>query len=790
MREKQFARRLIGFNACLVLLFGLVAWLPQMASAETAMRLDVKVGINGDYKQSKLVPIRVSVTNTGPDAEGELIVATDNAGWDKYGAAYYQPVSVAQGATKQVTIAVPGESIRSNTTVSFVQDGNTVARVPVKGRSYDENVLLVGVLAADANTANFLGVINQNALGREVRVLPMKEDQVPTAGNQLHMIDMLVLNNFALDTLTTQQIEAIREWTKTGGMLVVAGGAQYAKTVGPLKDLSPVEVTSVTSVQQLSDLKTEDKQVELQEPFTVSQAEVRAGRVLYSEGDIPLLVSGTYGQGKVLYVAYDLAAKPLASWSGNAVFWQEALARAFGSSLNSGDGVYLQDDVWPLSNASERMPAMKLPEVGWFALLFGIYALVAGPLLFYILRVLRKTSYLWAVVPLLAVITGVGMFSFGTMQRGTSVLVHQTGLVELLPESQARVKAVTAMFVPTSGDYRLTVHGSGMTQPNQEDRYNSGLPTSLVRLDEEQAEIQFRNVEFWSMRKAATSQIVSDAGEFASDLTYANGTLQGTVTNNTKYALRDVRVVSGMQVQEIAEMAPGSTVEVQLSFQPNSQSSSNMPYRVVSRLVPQNSQNVNYDVEREPIIVQMLERTLYGSGWVGKVMITGWTDQPVVDVSVGDKSVQPDGIALVVSPLEVKPSASDMTLYPASYFEAVQSGSTADLHRTDNGYYMAAGEITFDIDVTVDDQRLEVGNLYLYTWSEDSTSFGKQVYNWQKQDFEAYDDVFANGVLPGERAASYLSPEGVLRIKFAHTQPGERHIGIPSVMVEGKVMTP
>lgn len=789
MKEKGFAQRLLNVCACLMLLAGVLAGLPLAASAEGAIRLDVQVGINGEFKESALVPVRVTVANTGPDVEGELVVTTDQGGLDRYGTAYYQPVSVARGATKQVTIAVPGEEIRSNTRVAFLQDGQVLAQAPVNGRNYHADYLMIGVLAQDPNTANFFGIM-KDSFRRSVKVLPMKAEQVPNTATQLNMIDMLVLNNFALDTLSAQQIEAIREWTKTGGMLVLAGGAQYPKTVGTLEDLSPVDVRAVTSVQELSSIKAEDKRVELTAPFTVSRGEVREGRVLYAEGDIPLLVTREAGAGKVLYVAYDLAAEPLASWSGNAVFWPEALSRAFGSSLKQEKIDFFQEGMWELSNASERIPALKMPEVGWFALLFGIYALIAGPILFFVLRAKRKQSYMWVIVPALAVVTGVGMFSFGAMQRGTGVLVHQAGFVELIGDGQANVRAVTAMFVPKSGDYQLTVHGSGATQPYREGGYNNAEPKTWARLDADQAEIRFRDVEFWSMRKAATQQVMPDAGDFAADLSYSDGTLQGTITNNTKFTLRDVRVVSGSQVQDFAEMAPGSTVQVKISFQPSSQFPNKRPQRMMSRLIPQASQSGMIDESREGMIVQMMERNLFDPSSMGQVMIAGWTDQPVVDVSVGDMPAQTDGIALVTASLPVKPSQEGMVFYPASLFEAVKSDSTVDLEDTGDGYYMDAGEITFDIDVTLDGKKLQVNNLYLYTWSDDGTSFGKQVYNWQKKAFEPYEAVFVDGVMKGEQAGSYLSADGVLRIKFAHHFQDQRHIGIPSVMVEGKVITP
>jgi|GEM_PF-924540 len=813
MNGTRLAQKLAKLWACLMLAAVTPAGLTFSASAETAITLDAQAGFNGDFKETAFVPVRVSIINKGPDTEGEVVVMADDGGRDGSGTVYFQPVSVAQGAAKEVTVAVPGELVANmSAKAAFLREGKILAEAPVNGRSYPDDYLMIGVLANDPDTANFLGLMHESfyrdvkvgehsaitfakpvheSFYRDVKVLPLTAEQVPETAVQLGTFDLLVLNNFPLDALNARQREAIRQWTQAGGNLVIAGGAQYSKTVGELQDLSPVDVRDVATIQRLTEIRAEGKTPALNAPLTVSVGEVKAGgRLLYREGNVPLMAAGEAGKGKVLYVAYDLAAEPLASWPGNADFWQEALPRAFGANLEEADSLLTLERMWSLANASERMPALKMPSVGWFAVLFGIYALVAGPILFSILRLKRKQSYMWGLVPALAVIAGMGIFGFGAMQRGTSVLVHQAGFVELSGNGQADARAVTAMFVPASGDYELTIQASGATKPYEEIRNDSTEPQTWVRLDAE-AKILFRDVEFWSMRKAATRQVLPDAGEFTADLNYDSGTLTGTVTNNTKFPLRDVRVVSGTQVQQFDRMAPGESIQVDLAFEPSLLFPNIKFYDIVGSLVPQavQSQTVRSRT-REEMIAEMMEGKTTGTTALGNVMIAGWTDQPLFGTSVDGETVQADAVALVVSSLEVKPSQEGFSLFPANSFKTVMSDRNADVEVTDEGYFMGRGEITFDIDLTLDGKRLEIQNLYLYTWSIDGVSFGKEVYNWQEQAYEPYDDVFADGVMKGEQAASYLSPDGVLRIKFANTRAREYHIGKPYVLVEGKVIDP
>jgi len=761
--------------------------------ANPAVKLKAKVGFEGEYKENGMVPVQVTITNTGPDLEGDLVIDAGDSSQRSEGVAFFQPVSVASQSTKQITITVPAQMMRSYTYVSLMQEEQVLVQTRVYGRGYSGNTLMVGVMADDLDTANFLGVMPRDIWTKNVKVVQLKQELVPSSGVHLQMVDMIILNNYALDTLNTQQIQAIRDWTSLGGMLVIAGGPQYKKTVGTLQDMSPVEVTGVTQLTSISAMNAEDKVLELTAPFTVSTGSLREGNVLAAEGEVPLFVSRTFGQGKVLYVAYDLAQEPIASWAGNSRFWAEVLPKAFGTSLVTEKYDSLQDGMWSLSRAAEQIPSLKLPDVKGFALFFGLYALIAGPMLFFILRYKRKQNLMWVLVPLLSIITGVGLFSFGAIQRGTGVILHQAGLVELNNDGKAKVSAVTSMFVPLNGEYRMTIHGAGLAQPYSNGRRFEQDANVWAWLNDDRAEMRFRNVEFWSMRNAVSQQYVADAGSFTSNLTLNNGKLQGTVTNETSFTLRDVRVIAGSQIQNFDEMAPGGTIQVDLNFSPSAQLLQGRMNRITSRLVPNNTNsNAMYET-REGNIIQVLEErdeSRYDPSQASALKIIGWTDQAVTEVSVEGSSAKPQGVTLVTAPLQMKPSPGGDVFFPAGTFEIVKSSNTARLDEVRNGYYMEKGDIVFDVYLHPNGAKLEINKLYLFTWSEDNAYFSKEVYNWKTGSFDPYEKVFTNSVIGQDKMGSYVSDEGVLRVRISHDSQDNRHIGRPLVSVEGKVVSP
>lgn len=788
MKTAQCKRWLLAFCAFLLLVAGVPLGLTGTALAEGSIQLGVTVGIEGKYREMGMVPVVVTVRNGGADIEGDLYVATGERGDSRFEVANYQPVSIASGVTKQVTILVPGSELDSRSFVALMQNNKIIAQTPVTGVSYSEDTLMIGVLAENPDTANFLGVLPKGSIHNPVQLLTMKADNMPVTGTQLQMLNMLVINNFALDSLNEQQIKAIRDWTNSGGMMILAGGAQYKKAGGVLSDLSPVEVTGVSSVQTLSSLKADKTNlIALTSPFTVSNGTVKAGKVLYSEGNIPLMVVHNVGAGKVLYVAYDLAAEPVASWAGNSRFWADTLVKAFGSFINTSNRSMI-DNVWPLHDAADRVPSLKIPEVGWFAVFFGIYALVVGPVLFYILRRGRKQSYMWVIVPALSVLAGIGIFSIGAIQRGVGVKLHQVGYVELQNNGQANAVSVTALFVPSNDDYRLTIKGEGITQPVTEGDYIDQIPRTWISIQPDQTHIDFRDVEFWSMRKVATEQSLSDVGKIESNLSYENGALKGTVTNHTKYSLRDVTISTGMQVQEFPQLAAGSSIEVNLPFAPQQQARRNQHRMNMGHALPQYMQSNGYEREtREQLIVEMLDMLDRRSGPSEVVKLVGWTNEQVVEAVVPNENTENSSIAMVTSTLQVNPSKDGQIYYPTGSFDVTMSGSSVPVDDFGDGFRLPAGDITFDINLNQEGQELAISNLYLYTWSEDNTTFGKEVYNWKTKAFEPFEKAFMNNVMTSDKTTTYVSGDGIVRIKFAHQFEDDRHIGVPSVSVEGKV---
>ncbi|HEY3418549.1 MAG TPA: glutamine amidotransferase [Armatimonadota bacterium] len=158
---------------------------------------------------------------------------------------------------------------------------------------------------------------------------------VPGSYEEIFRYDLLVLNNVTAASLTDFGQDALREFVKAGGNVLVIGG-QFAFGAGGyrdsvLADILPVEMSeSPFSLRQLTPpgkLKVAStarilagrKLRDASSCFWRNEVTPKAGAwVELTAGEAPILICGKYGQGKVAVVAGTVCGEPA---KGEKAFW-------------------------------------------------------------------------------------------------------------------------------------------------------------------------------------------------------------------------------------------------------------------------------------------------------------------------------------------------------------------------------------------------------------------------------------------------------------------------------------
>jgi len=312
---------------------------------------------------------------TGPAPRGQG-ASTEPPPWPTHSA----QVSLAVGTEKTLTVMVIEAPFGYR--VELVgRSGRMLASSPgvvPSGKKRVAVLLLSEVVGAEAKLEALPQLV---APGLDVFQLRSSRD-FPDVALHLAGLDAVVVDDFDTATLNDAQHRALRDYVSLGGVLVVAGGASWSRTLGSLPAaLVPLRASgsTVASLGPLADFAAATTAA----TATVTTGAVTAGRVVLAEpGGPALVVESEHGAGRVVQLTYDPLAEPLTSdevLRGPA--WDQALGRVGVGSrwgrvpFGPPPITVAEDQLWGHSLEARPWPGWPKKATG----LLVLYAAVVGP---------------------------------------------------------------------------------------------------------------------------------------------------------------------------------------------------------------------------------------------------------------------------------------------------------------------------------------------------------------------------------------------------------------------------
>ena len=306
------SRRRAPARAALALVAAALTLLGASSAAQAAtnpIAMTVKVGYSTFVKAQQWMPVTVDLTNNGPAVDGTLEVTAGlapGAGGQPFEAAIYQtPVSLPAGATKHLRTYVVEDQVPSVVSARLVANGREL--VSTDSQTNNSATTLIGVLS-DQGTA-FDGFSAQHPGSINASVAHLSLDDVGESGVLLRAFDLLVIDDFATDTLTAAQRTAITDYVQNGGELLLGTGASWRKTLaGVSAGILPMQIDGTTTISPGLDTLG---------PVEVATGPLNAGATAWLSGaDRPLLAERFVGAGTVTVATFDWNQDPIASWKG------------------------------------------------------------------------------------------------------------------------------------------------------------------------------------------------------------------------------------------------------------------------------------------------------------------------------------------------------------------------------------------------------------------------------------------------------------------------------------------
>jgi hypothetical protein len=496
-------RLLAGVLAAAV---GVLAVLPGSGAAgaqeggAAGVELEASAGFAGRYLVGRRLPVTVEIT------ADRLVRGTVEVQVDGLQGTWAVPVEVPGGSSKEVVLVVPtpaGFAVRA-VDVALRDGGDEVASAQPEVEALTEDEL-VGLLpgAAPADLPGPVALPGEVGTARFVRV-DLEQLAVP---GLLDPLGTVVAGADEVGRLDAAGRAELLAWTEQGGRLVV--DSPPSATVAGLPD----EWQPDGEVRRVAGL-----------------GEVRASSGRAAAGDWAAVVEATPTVSSQELAAF--------GWWGTGESLSDTLARDAG------------------------LDALDLP---WLAGFVIVYILLCGPVAYLALRGRRNLG--WVVVPGLAVVFTAAAFLVGSDLRSGTTTSH--GTVLEVGATSVRATTIVGAVSRTGADGEATFPAGWTVSPLDSSALgiDTGGPIAVTTTpDGSQASIPLAAGDFGVARGTGPVPGIGggDDALVTIEATSQDGTVTGTVTNNSDLRLERVGVFLGRAGAHLDAIDPGDSATFSL----------------------------------------------------------------------------------------------------------------------------------------------------------------------------------------------------------------------------------
>jgi hypothetical protein len=628
------------------------AWLlllPPSTAAADGLTVQAKVLLDGHTRTGAWTAIAVHLHNDGPAITGELRLAGGTQGKTQFGTV----VDLPTGSDKTQFLYAQPPAFGREITISLVADGREVTTTKAAFDNHDPTQLMVGIVAE--RPGDLVGDLhllpNNNTLAP--LAFGLQPADLPLRVEAWGALDRLIWQDVDASSLTTEQLAALRGWIAGGGRLVIIGGTSGPAALTAFPDaLLPYRPTATTDVAPATLASIVAPVPADAKDLPALSGELAPGaRALATSGDRVVAAERSYGSGGVTLLGFD----PTVSWIGDTKL-ADSLWRRFIPQRAAGTTTIVDDS--QIVQAVGQLPSLALPPVGGMLALLGAYILLIGPINYFVLKRLDRREWAWLTMPVLIVAFAVGAYAFGSLLRGSEVIINEVAIVRGAPgATEGTAQAYLGVFSPSRGTYQLRVPGGALlSSPLNGDFFGGNASNAALDvLQGDPARVRDLGVGFGSLRTIRAETAVP-VPLVQADIHLAGGKLQGSVTNASNERLLDVSVVLGGTVARLGTLEPGASAPVDTEIQ-SFQLGQSLSDRVVGEVFfgdpTRSGEDASKQFARHTIIDQLTFDPNFG--FTGQLpadgpVILAWADHDLVPLEIEGQQAKRLGNALYFLP--------------------------------------------------------------------------------------------------------------------------------------------
>ena len=582
-----------------------VAAAPDDATAEVTIER-VQIGFDGNYKVGQWSPIVVHLSTNRSMTLQLVVEAFDPDG--SRTALPHPAVELLKAGSHQLEGQFKVGRLDSPLGVRIVEGSTTLAERQFRTESTGASdfrpalkmsstlVATIGKPAGFSNNATKgepQSESSTSAGGSEsggLRVAELESyRQLPKNPIAFNGLDALVIaGDF---DLSAKHNQAVREWVRSGGHVVLAVGsrvpdylgsslANWISAPGDNETPAPVPILGTSQLRDLNGLESLVPRTENSTSIVRRGSRVDAAHIGPTEGEIfvrgldgPLLVGVPFGFGKITFLGVDLDRAPLSTWnqvSDLATRLVTGERAATSTTEESGRRQLAQTGISDLSTqlytSQQQFPSLKRYSRSSVMGMMVLYLILVGPIDYFIVhRLLKKPRLTWFTFPSMVIVAAVLACWTAAASNGSTLQLNQLDIVDIDVQSQSvRSNSWMTVYSPETRRYRMDVQSTDLGSPHT---------TELTAEPSEDASLRLSwsgipESSFGGMYRTGGFEIGRPPYAFS-----ANGTAIENfpilIWSARTIASSDVRNVQGLVESELESTRPGhlsGTIEHNLAM--------------------------------------------------------------------------------------------------------------------------------------------------------------------------------------------------------------------------------
>jgi hypothetical protein len=450
-----------------------------------------EIGFGGAFKVGSWVPVRLRLRAAERRVDGTLHVEVPDSDGVVTEIEAADPVAIDAGQTAELTTYVKPGKLYGDLLVTVSSGegalGRRLFRPSQQGegdftRGLVQSRLLIALLRSaetpsdgaegardDSTGLEDIGSLESGSGNRPVTVVLREAGQLPARSIGYDSLDalLLALGDVGVDGIDAERREALEQWVKTGGTLVVSLGSDEANRRAALfGQLLAGAVEGMAQTGQLRGLEAycgTGQPIQFEGQIPLSRLARESASVLASQGNLPLVARKPYGFGAVVVLAFDVTRPPFSRWASRGDFWRRLFHLSAREEPRLDGGRLTQIRITDLASqfyaVLGKFEALSLVPFGVVALLVVAYLALVGPGDFFLVRrLIRRVELTWLTCSLLILgVSGAGVFAAGWL-KGDRLRGNQIDLIDVdVSSGWLRGTSWLTLFSPRTDSFNLSL---------------------------------------------------------------------------------------------------------------------------------------------------------------------------------------------------------------------------------------------------------------------------------------------------------------------------------------------